>query len=633
MGTTSQGVISLQKSQILAYTFWALHQGGQACLIPFLSLYIRQLGMDGAQTGLIIGASFACCLVALPLWKWVSTKLGQYRGVIMGCLVGSIVFNLLLVAVPPILPDYAEMYCSGGRLENTSWWLNFASKINKGNLLNTTLINHTDKTTLISTTTPGLFDNSGGNSTLMSGYTTDMMVTTPDDSNDRRSLTSVGISTVADDLRRNIPERQTESNSPQSNQELSESKFSKELRKILNDISEISHQTSKQKHSNSHSDSHNSHHRIRKKRDLFSHAYEGISTQLWAWKDQMRSLQHKTVLVTIIVLILASVFGCAVPLLFDEAWFEFLDDIDEVELYGRHHLWGGVGKAITPIIAASIVDSTSCIMGNGKNHIVIHVYLMAFFTFWSLVIAYFQPVYCKLSTHHAKLMKGVKLLFTDVHCSMLALTVLIVGTLSSTMHLFMFWVAEDLSSGEVPMGLALAIGGTTHLIMLQSGRTLVERYSPAKVAVLGLAGLIAQLICVSYLWSPWMLIVSEGLTGISQGAVWQAVQHHPDFALHLSNTERSVFLILHISHQGMALPLGCFVSGVVYDHFGPSTLFQSAALVAFLWCGIFSLVQWLVPKQKRLQYSELIGGSDDDHNSNRESYDPDDWLEAALKSP
>ena len=58
----------ITRSVTLASVFYFLHHAAKACLLPFLTLHFRRLGLSGTQTGIITGSKAIIWFIAAPLW-------------------------------------------------------------------------------------------------------------------------------------------------------------------------------------------------------------------------------------------------------------------------------------------------------------------------------------------------------------------------------------------------------------------------------------------------------------------------------------------------------------------------------------------------------------------------------------
>jgi MFS family permease len=82
--------VNLMKSVFVCNTFHFLYAASKACLFPFLTLYLRLLGLTATQTGIIIGGKTISAFVFAPLWAMISARFRKRRLVLM--------FSILMMA-------------------------------------------------------------------------------------------------------------------------------------------------------------------------------------------------------------------------------------------------------------------------------------------------------------------------------------------------------------------------------------------------------------------------------------------------------------------------------------------------------------------------------------------------------
>ncbi|XP_068606470.1 major facilitator superfamily domain-containing protein 6-like [Brachionichthys hirsutus] len=93
--------IDIKRALALAGTFNFLRCWSAACLLPFFTLYLRQLGLTPAMTGIVMGTKHLLTLVWSPLASLLSKHYDKRRAVIVCSLVCSTAAVLLLLLIPP----------------------------------------------------------------------------------------------------------------------------------------------------------------------------------------------------------------------------------------------------------------------------------------------------------------------------------------------------------------------------------------------------------------------------------------------------------------------------------------------------------------------------------------------------
>ncbi len=73
------------QSKDVAKVFYFCYYAAAACLMPYLVLYYRQIGLSGGQIGLLAGIGPLVTLVAAPLWGgWADATRAVSTSVIDG---------------------------------------------------------------------------------------------------------------------------------------------------------------------------------------------------------------------------------------------------------------------------------------------------------------------------------------------------------------------------------------------------------------------------------------------------------------------------------------------------------------------------------------------------------------------
>lgn len=111
--------INMRRALALAGLFNFLLSCSRACLLPFLTLYLRQLGLPPTMIGIIIGTKHLITLVWSPASSLLFKLYNKRRVAICCTLALSAVLPLLLL-LPPSLNSDASRHTAVCHLSNTS---------------------------------------------------------------------------------------------------------------------------------------------------------------------------------------------------------------------------------------------------------------------------------------------------------------------------------------------------------------------------------------------------------------------------------------------------------------------------------------------------------------------------------
>ncbi|XP_030649755.1 LOW QUALITY PROTEIN: major facilitator superfamily domain-containing protein 6-like [Chanos chanos] len=85
----------------LAGTFHFLYSCGTSFLLPFLTLYLRHLGLTASMTGIVIATKHLVALVSHPLSSLLAKHYNKRRFIVIGSLICSAGVVLTLLLLPP----------------------------------------------------------------------------------------------------------------------------------------------------------------------------------------------------------------------------------------------------------------------------------------------------------------------------------------------------------------------------------------------------------------------------------------------------------------------------------------------------------------------------------------------------
>ncbi|CAB1433425.1 unnamed protein product [Pleuronectes platessa] len=112
--------IDVKRALALASVFNFLCSCSKGCLLPFLTLYLRQLGLTPGMTGLIMAAKHLITLAWSPVASLLSKHYNKRRVVIKGSLVCSAAVALVLLLVPTTEVHTQSSSCNTTNLSSGS---------------------------------------------------------------------------------------------------------------------------------------------------------------------------------------------------------------------------------------------------------------------------------------------------------------------------------------------------------------------------------------------------------------------------------------------------------------------------------------------------------------------------------
>ena len=111
MAKLQEDRVNVERAMFMAHTFNFLLSAGKACLLPFLTIYFRLLGLTATQVGLIFAAQAFMKFWCAPLWSSCAKQCRKKKFVLMFSTFVLLSSVLLLSLAPPVDPDNSPLYC------------------------------------------------------------------------------------------------------------------------------------------------------------------------------------------------------------------------------------------------------------------------------------------------------------------------------------------------------------------------------------------------------------------------------------------------------------------------------------------------------------------------------------------
>ncbi|KAL6103401.1 mfsd6l [Pungitius sinensis] len=577
--------IDIRQGLVLAGTFHFLWSCAQACLLPFLTLYFRQLGLSPLMTGVVMGTKHLVSLTWSPVASLLSKHYNKRRVAIHGSLVCSAAAALALLLLPQADVGARAGTCIVSRLSDG------LTPSPQGDLFAGIAPSATSAGSPAKINTAPA-SRSGVNSTAQPLFATEAALSHRDQS--PPGLPPLNSSAVVNHSAGEPEVRGSFTLSPENSSSPSvRSKRSKEQLGENNTEAEEK---------------------------------EGGYDFLGSLKGM--DPQHRLFLLILVIVSAWEWASAPLERTADDGLYEYLDSADASDRYGSTALWGLLGAAGGVGGAGLLVGRLSCLVAGGFPRGAVHFFCYAAVAAAALPLAAHFPLYLNKKRDRTNgLLKAVRLVRGSPRALLCAVTVLLVGAAGSAVDNFLLWQMQDHGSGELHMGFSLAVALLSQAAFpLLAGR--VSRLlSPGRVLAVSAACLGLQCFYYSFLWGPWAAAPAQALSCFSGGALWWAVGLQCDDVA-TPGAERSVRRVYGALAQ-LGSALGSFAGGFAAQRFGLTWLFRGAAVGVMAWCAFLPLLQWKAPRLRRINYSRLLA-ADASEASNSESEQEADWLEKAM---
>ncbi|NXN41351.1 MF6LB protein, partial [Rhinoptilus africanus] len=575
----------------LSGLFRLLQGAGRACAAPFLTLYLRHLGLPAPLVGVLAGAKHLAAALWAPLCSRWPRGRRKRRLLVASSLLGSAGASLLLTLIPPAGGDAGYQHCNASQLLGdrgaTATVPDSLEKKGRG-------MGEGD------TKTNGYLDGPSGWTTAVEAVNREtqepeMPASYRPPSRGLEETSSLGSAAI--DVSDNAEESlyATESN------ELS---LFKTTLPTAGDIYMSG--------------------------NLSDHQKDAQDVSFEVLQNIFQDREHQIFLMVLGVVVLWELLATSLERTVDESLYEYLDFVDATDRYGKLWIWSYLGASVGACSIAIFVDQLNCFLSSTITRLAVHFYGYALLITLSLLVSVFFPVHVPKRTDRVnKTAKALALLWSDIRAILYAITVFLTGAAGSAAHNFLFWQMQDQGSSELYMGLSVASGLLAEIVLYFFKGKLLRTFSSSKIVAVSLSLLAVQLLCYSFLWTVWAVLLIQVLSAFSSGALWWVVNMTVD-DIATPGMDRSLHAVLQGLCYGGGASVGSFAGGFVVKHFGLPVLYRACCMCLVLWLFLFLIIQSKLPRQKKINYSRLLAADSSDMSDSDEENERD-WLVKAMK--
>ncbi|KAF6095395.1 major facilitator superfamily domain containing 6 like [Phyllostomus discolor] len=314
----------------------------------------------------------------------------------------------------------------------------------------------------------------------------------------------------------------------------------------------------------------------------------------------------------------------------DDSLFEYLDFVDATDRYRNLWVWRLLGTSAGVCGIAALVERLDCFLMTSGPPGVVHFYGYSLVSSLAVLVSIAFPVpICRQREPSYRAVRTLSLVESDPRLILLASTVFLVGAATSAVQNFLFWHMEDHGSNELVMGFSVALGLLGEIMLHPFKSMLLRKLSRAGTVGLGLGCLLGQLLYYSFLWSWWSVLPVQILSAFSNGALWWAVGASIE-DLATPRTERPLSAVFRGHFYGGGASLGSFVGGFVVRHFSLAVLYQASCAVLLLWLILFLSIWPRLPQERQINYSKLLTVEASDTSDSEQGMERD-WLVKAMR--
>lgn len=202
-----------------------------------------------------------------------------------------------------------------------------------------------------------------------------------------------------------------------------------------------------------------------------------------------------------VVFFIGNIVMSPVFTLIDAVAFDMLGP--KPELWGRQRLWGTIGFAAFAVTSTFIMDAIS------QSHKTIN-YSVSFYIFMGLttITAFGAYFLNPKNAHSAPLLKNLKPLLTFKILAFLVV-ILSFGMMNAVIEAYLFWYLQELGSPQKLLGLCVVFSCVPEMIMFNFAGALIKKFGNVPCVLLACPAFAFRFFCYSFLSNPWFVLPVE----------------------------------------------------------------------------------------------------------------------------
>lgn len=564
-----------------------------ACVTPFLTLYLRQLGLAAAWVGILMGTKHLVAAFWAPFCAFLAKSYQKRRALLIGSLFGSVGASLLMVLVPPVDKNLGYRSCNGSDgVATTGSPPGLALAVNSSTWMR-------EPTSELPVTVPSLPEEKTG-----TAIAPDFRMGPFGPAQQEPFIQLPGYMVASVQRTRGTPPTLPPVTSGGHD---APGPGPGALRVFSTATPLLTGNTEPVSPANS----------------------SAVNSYTQALDLSLEGLRW-TFILSLGFMVFWELLTAPLEQVADDSLYEYLDFVDATDHYRSLWIWRLLGMAAGVCGIAALVGQLDCLLMADSPWGVVHFYGYSLVSALALLVSIAFPIpVCRLQEPSYKTVKALSLIGGDPRLVLLAVTVFLIGATTSTVQNFLFWHMKDHGSSELVMGFSVALGLLGEIMLHPFKATLLRKLTRVGTAGLGLGCLAGQLLYYSFLWDWWSVLPVQILSAFSTGALWWAVGASIE-DLATPETERPLSAMFRGHFYGGGSSLGSFVGGFVAMRFGLPVLYRVCCVTLLLWLALFLSIQPRLPQERKINYSKLLAVETSD-TSDSEQGTERDWLVKAMR--
>ncbi|XP_071126392.1 major facilitator superfamily domain-containing protein 6-like isoform X2 [Mytilus edulis] len=261
--------------------------------------------------------------------------------------------------------------------------------------------------------------------------------------------------------------------------------------------------------------------------------------------------------------------------------------------WGKQRLWGTVGFAMFAVVSTLSIDALS---KTNMNSFSVSFYLFSALNLSTALISCVMKISHNLAC--GQLLKGTLTLLRNRKTAVFLLVVFYFGSLTGAIEAFLYWFLEDELGNKLKIipGLCSLIACSAEIPLLYVSGYFIKRFGHMYCLYAAFFAYTLRFTAYSFLTNAWQVLPVEMLHGITFGIMWAAATSYGSI-ITPEGMSGTIQGLLSGVHFGFGKGVGSLVTGQLYSQIGIRWTFRLYAISSFVLLILYVLVNKFVFKE------------------------------------
>ncbi|KAH3831315.1 hypothetical protein DPMN_104578, partial [Dreissena polymorpha] len=294
-----------------------------------------------------------------------------------------------------------------------------------------------------------------------------------------------------------------------------------------------------------------------------------------------------------IIFFFANIVMSPVFTLIDAVAFDMLGP--KPELWGRQRLWGTIGFTAFAVTSTFIMDAIS------QSHKTIN-YSVSFYIFMGLttISAFVTYFLNPKNVQSARLLKNLKPLLTFKILAFL-LVMMSFGMMNVVIEAYLFWFLQELGGPQKLLGLCVVFSCIPEMIMFHFAGAFIKKFGNIPCVLLACPAYAVRFFCYSFLSNPWFVLPVEMTHCFTFALMYASATGYAN-SISPEGLSATMQGVLAAVYWGIGKGIGSLVTGTMYDSvhgIGPRWTFRLYGFFALGVLALYGIVHFFFFRKKQ----------------------------------